>query len=47
VLGEGDWLILGENNDIKNPGIDTVTQGKVYDAILAGKGNRRFSALLR
>mgnify|MGYP002513003504 CR=1 FL=1 len=45
VLVQLQRLILGQNTDGVNTGIDTVGQGEVDDAVLAAEGNRRLSGL--
>jgi hypothetical protein len=47
VVVEGVRLVLGQDGHIVQPGIDTVAEGEVDDAILAGAGSRRLWALER
>src|SRR2546426_10206878 len=39
--------ILGEDGDVGDGGVDTVTEGKINDAVLAREGDGRLGALLR
>ena len=45
VLIQLQRLILGQNADGVNAGVDTVGQGEVDDAVLAAEGNRRLGGL--
>ena len=42
---EGKSLVLGEDVNVSQVGVDAVGQGDVDDAVLAGKGNCRFGAV--
>ena len=46
VLVQFQWLILGQNTDRINVGIDAVTQGEVDDPVFAAKGNCRLCSVL-
>ncbi len=45
VAVEGERLVLGEDVDVTQVGVDAVGEGDVDDAVLAGKGNGRLGAI--
>jgi hypothetical protein len=44
---EGMRLVLNEDCDLAEPGVQTIAQGKIDDAILPAEGNSRLRTLVR
>ena len=42
VFDQGVGAVLCEEHDVKNPGVDAITQGEIYDTVLSGKKHGRF-----
>jgi hypothetical protein len=47
MVVQGTGAVLGQDQNIGQTGIDTVTEGKVNNAVLPGEWHRRFSPFLR